>query len=99
MRVPDNLDDDAKKFWKLHAKKLTDAKLLTDADLPNFELLCRNWSLLRKLDPLADSKQAILYMALNKQFLAQSKAFGLTPEARKKLGIDSTTTETDEFGL
>lgn len=99
MRVPDYLDDDAKTYWKKHAKALEDAGILTDRDIESFALLCRIWSLLKNTDPDADPKQAIRFVGLSKQYQSLARQFSMLPRDRRKDGIDTHKTEEDEFGL
>lgn len=96
---PAYLDGEARKYWAKWHNTLVDTGTIHPTDEPQFELWCRNWSLLKSLDPKSDSKAAILFMALQKQFLAQSKAFGLTPEARAKQPKAEPVSEPDEFGI
>lgn len=97
---PKHLDAVAKRFWRTYAKTLADSGRLSETDLPSFERLCKNWSILQQLDPTTDSKAAILYMSLNKVIAADSAAFGMTPASRKKMKLDNERRDTpDKFGL
>jgi phage terminase small subunit len=45
-----------------------------------------------------DHKASIAFVCLNKAFTQQAKAFGMTPESRKKLDVHEEE-EKDEFNL
>jgi phage terminase small subunit len=99
MRCPEYLQGEAAKLWKKHAKRLQDAGLLTDADEPGFALMCEVWGLLRATNPTTDSKEAIKYIALVKQFQALGKQFGFFAKDRKAANLDVQKTEVDEYGI
>lgn len=99
MNAPKYLNDEAKRFWKRHAKRLADAGMLTEADTDSFALVCELWSLIRATDPLQDSKMAIRYVGLLKLYNQYSRQFGLLPKDRIQAGLQQDKEEKDEFGL
>lgn len=95
MTPPKNLEGEARKFWHRNAPILERAGLLTDADRDSFTLLCTCWAKLQDgaiTDPMR-------FVALAKQVQNLMKAFGLTPEARKRLKITLEPDKPDEFGI
>lgn len=93
---PKHLTPTAKEFWKRIHPHIADR--LTEADLPNFELLSLNWNIIRTLDPLQNPKQGLLFMAAQKHFLNLSKQFGLTPDARRKVAPPQAKSIEDVLG-
>ena len=95
MKPPTTLDGEALKFWKRNAPILEKAGVLTEADHDSFHLLCTCWGKLQDkevTDPMR-------FVALAKQIQNLMKAFGLTPEARKRLKISLEPEVADEFGI
>lgn len=97
MTPPKTLEGESRKFWIRNAPTLTKAGLLTTADRDSFTLLCQVWGKLA--DAQAEGLDAIKFVALAKQAQNLMKAFGLTPEARKRLKIDLEPASEDEFGI
>ena len=97
MTAPKNLEGEARQFWKRNAPILERAGLLTAADRDSFTLLCVCWGKLQQAD--AEGLDAIKFVALSKQVQNLLKAFGLTPEARRRLKIDLEPAAEDEFGI
>lgn len=97
MRVPKELQGEAKRFWQENSPLCEKMGLLTDADKYTFTLLCLTWAKLVAAG--SDEMDSIKWVCLNKQFQALSKPFGLNPLSRKALGIEAETEETDEFGI
>ncbi len=110
-KCPDFLDDDAKKLWEQLGPSLVEAKLLTDADVLSYALLCQAWS---------DWKHAIAHIqhsgivacgesgneyqapavgVRNKAWsmvLKGCQEFGLTPSSRTGLVIPKSSPEDEE---
>lgn len=87
MKIPTNLDAEAKAFWKRHAKHCKDNGSLTPETLDSFVLVCRIHSMLQGCDPTRDSKEAMRFSGLMKYFATYAKPFGLLgskPPAEKK---------------
>lgn len=97
MTPPKNLEGEARQFWKRNAPTLERAGLLTVADRDSFTLLCQVWAKLHAAE--AEGLDAIKFVALAKQAQNLMKAFGLTPEARKRLKISLEPDTPDEFGI
>jgi phage terminase small subunit len=101
---PIPLDREALAFWRKHYRRLEDAKVLTDADVESFAVLCLTWGKLQDLAgirPGADTyREMIQLVNLLKQYQALAKQFGLLPRERKAARMDlDPPAEKDEFGL
>ena len=96
---PDYLTGEASEFWDRHYDRLTEARVLTEGDTDSFALLCEIWQHIRQTNPDSDSKQAVKYIALVKQYMALAKQFGLMPRERKKSGLFLMKELQDEFGI
>jgi phage terminase small subunit len=97
MLPPKTLTGEGRKFWLRNAPTLERAGLLTEADRDSFALLSTTWGKLVQAEE--NNLDAIKFVALSKQCQNLMKAFGLTPESRKRLKIDLNPTPQDEFGL
>jgi phage terminase small subunit len=95
MTPPKTLEGEALKFWKRNAPILERAGVLTEADYDSFTLLCTCWGKLHG----GEVTDPMRFVALAKQVQNLMKAFGLTPEARKRLKISLEPEIADEFGL
>ena len=83
MKPPKHLPPAAKAFWRVYHPLLKDR--LHPLDMANFELMAVNWHVVRSVDPVADTKQGLMFAGAQKQFYMLSKAFGMTPGDRVKL--------------
>jgi phage terminase small subunit len=97
MTAPDELTGAALEFWEHNCPILEGAGVLTEADLHSFTLLCKTWQKVEEAE--ADGIDAIKWVALSKQLQNMLKAFGLTPESRRRLKIDLAPQTADEFGI
>ncbi|APZ90533.1 phage terminase small subunit P27 family [Fuerstiella marisgermanici] len=100
-KCPGDLPDDAaKRFWKQHAKSLFEKGWLTPQDVPAFVRLCHTWSQLCELDQKLKDEglttvsstgvcrahpAASLRVSTEKQFLALSVQFGMSPTSRQRV--------------
>jgi len=50
VRPPSSLNKWGKTFWKEHYQQLVDAKILTAADMPAFEMMARSWGEYKQAD-------------------------------------------------
>lgn len=99
IKIPTYLSGEAKRFWQVHAKRLYLGGMLTEADVESFVLLCEIWAMIRGCNPEEDSREAIRYIGLVKQYFQISRQFGMMPKDRKQSKIETTKQEEDEFGL
>lgn len=97
MQCPKHLKNEAAEFWRKHAPELQRVGLLKPTDAEGFALLCEVYRLIRTTDPEIDSKHAILFVSLLKQYQQLAKQFGLLPKDRAKLFKEKQ--QLDEFGL
>jgi phage terminase small subunit len=77
MNPPRYLDKDAREHWKRHCQACIANGSLTESTSDSFSLLCRLWSILQNTDPLADSKEAIRFVGMLKQYLVMAGKYGL----------------------
>jgi hypothetical protein len=99
IRIPNHLTGESEKFWHRHAKRLYEVGLLTEADVESFCLLCDIWALIRGCQPALDSKEAIRYVGLAKQYITLAKQFCLLPKDRKVSKMQVEQEIQDEYGL
>lgn len=97
MKPPKELTGEALSFWKRNQPLLQSMGIWHESDKDSFVLLCKVWAKL--IEAEAAGLDAIKFVALSKQAQNLMKAFGLTPEARKRLKIETTQDEIDEYGL
>lgn len=86
MRQPQGLSKEAKDFWQANAPEMTEDGRLTEGTKHAFVMLCSLWSRLQQGE--RDGLDAIKIVALSKQVQQLMKAFGMTPESRKRLKLD-----------
>lgn len=89
LRCPSDLDDTAQKFWREHAKRLSEADLLSPADIPSFKILCQTYSLIQQVSAKIeeDTKYVRHFQDLTRQYLSLAKQFCLFPVERRKQAI------------
>ena len=98
MHPPKSLSGEALEFWRRNAKNCIRLGTLTDLDKDAFVLLCEAWAKLQAVKD--DEKKTHQWVCVAKQVASLTKAFGLTRESRRKLGIqEPEQQEKDEFGL
>jgi phage terminase small subunit len=88
IRRPSWLTGDAISFWDRNAKHLIESEMLGEKDADSFAILCDIYRLLRASNPLIDSKEAIRYSAMTKQYITLAKQFGMLPRDRKKSKLE-----------
>jgi phage terminase small subunit len=98
MRVPNNLNGEAKEFWQRNAKHCVALGTLTDADKDAFTMLCLAYA---KMIAIQDDESKVHHwVCISKQVATLLTHFGLTKASRKKLGLEENAiTEKDEFDL
>lgn len=88
MRVPDWLDEEAKKYWKKHYKALN----LEDKHAEGFAVLCQTYADYRHA---IDMREKTKYLDF---FLRQCKEYGLTPKSKPiKVDLPPKADELDDF--
>jgi phage terminase small subunit len=98
MHPPKTLTGEALQFWRRNARKCEKIGTLTPLDRDAFVLLCEAWAKLQEVKD--DPARTHQWVCVAKQVATLTKAFGLTRESRKKLGIqEPEQQERDEFGL
>jgi phage terminase small subunit len=86
MRQPQGLSKEAKDFWQQNAPEMLQDGRLTEGTRNAFLMLCNLWARLTQGE--RDNLDAIKIVALSKQVQQLMKAFGMTPESRKRLKLD-----------
>jgi P27 family predicted phage terminase small subunit len=104
---PDTLNEYGKSLWNRLASELTAAGVLTTPDLPAFEDLCERYGYAKKLrEAMGDDLAVFLeednsknkYIAYKTEMAAvwvMMAAFGLSPSARNKFGVNKKPDETE----
>jgi phage terminase small subunit len=88
IRRPSWLEGEAISFWDRNVKHLQESGMLSEKDIDTFAMLCDIYGEYRACDPRKDSKEAIRYSAMTKQYFQFAKQFGLLPVARKKSKLE-----------
>ena len=91
----------AARYWKRHAKRLTEAGILTDYDVEAFTACCQLWERSQSLraGSEADPKANRAYLDSVKAWQSLARQFALLPLERKRSGIQTEPDEVDEFGI
>ena len=88
MNCPDYLEGEARKFFHRNRKRLEQLALLTEADFDSFCALCEIHGLRRAVYPPKDSREALSFNSLTKNYLALLKQFGMLPRDRKRSKLE-----------
>lgn len=88
MNCPDYLEGEARKFFNRNKRRLEQMSLLTEADFDSFCALCEIHGLRRTVYPPKDSREALSYNSLTKNYLALLKQFGMLPRDRKRSKLE-----------
>ncbi len=100
-----HMSDGAKLFWKKYAPVLSNLGVLTEADLPAFQVLCslrarwiRAEALIREDEK--DPKLMLSYIRsanlIETQMLRYLQEFGMTPSGRGKISIVGQSDDEDQ---
>ncbi len=94
----------AKRFWKRYAPVLSNLGVLTEADLPAFQVLCSLRARWIRMEGLTwkHEKNPKLHLAYNRsanlietQMLRYMQEFGMTPSGRGKISIVGQSDDED----
>lgn len=86
IKIPTELNKDAKDFWKANAPAMLKDGRLTENTKSAFVMLCRMYA--RYLDAERTNLDANKVVALCKQVQNLMKSFHMTPDSRRKLSND-----------
>ncbi|GAG53524.1 unnamed protein product [marine sediment metagenome] len=103
-----HMSDGAKRFWKKYAPVLSNLGVLTEADLPAFQVLCSlraRWirveGLMRKYEK--DPKLGLSYIRaanlVETQMLRYMQEFGMTPSGRGKIVVVGQNDDDEDRGF
>jgi len=99
MRPPKWLTDVvALDYFKRHSKRLLAEGIIDEDDADTLAACADVWGQLRRVDPDADSKNAMRYNSLLKSWLALARQLGLLPRDRKRFNLATEADITDVLG-